>query len=470
MFRGRIQHIHFIGIGGSGMSGIAEVLVTQGYVVSGSDLKGGAATARLAALGATIQVGHRPENVHGAQVVVKSTAIPDHNPEVQEAILRKIPVIPRAEMLGELMRMKYGLAVAGTHGKTTTTSMLARCLHHAGLDPTIVIGGRLDAIGSSARLGAGEFLVAEADESDGSFLTLSPTVAVVTSIDPEHMEHWGTFDRLVAGFAEFANKVPFFGFSTLCLDHPVVQALLPRIRRRVITYGLSPQAECRGVDLRPSGLQSRFTAVLNGETLGDINLGMPGRHNVQNALAAIAVGLELGVPFVRLQEALEGFSGVDRRFSIRAEIDSASVGKGEGGSITVIDDYGHHPAEIAATLAAARSAWPTRRIVAVFQPHRFSRVRDLLDDFARCFHPAAHVVVCPVYRAGEAPIEGIDEQRIATTIASFGHRSVRAVADLDAATAHLVETVQAGDVVITLGAGDVNRICSTLPEALHGHQ
>jgi len=460
MFRGKIQHIHFVGIGGSGMSGIAEVLVTQGYAVTGSDLSESSAVARLRELGATIHIGHDPAYVDGVDVVVKSTAIPDRNVEVRAAHAQKIPVIPRAEMLGELMRMKYGLAVAGSHGKTTTTSMLARCLHHAGLDPTIVIGGRLDSIGSSARLGAGEFLVAEADESDGSFLTLDPTVAVVTSIDPEHMEHWGTFDNLLDGFAEFTNKVPFFGFATLCLDHPQVQALLPRIRRRVITYGLATQADCRAEDIVPSGERSTFTVVWHDQPLGQIHLGMPGRHNVENALAAIAVGLELGVSFDDLQQALDGFTGVDRRFSIRHRI-------GEGDDeVTIVDDYGHHPAEIQATLDGAHEAWPHRRIVAVFQPHRYSRVRDLLDDFARSFNLANHVVACPIYRAGEKPLEGYDVFRVAGALRDHGHRSVRPVTDLDAAAAHLAEFVQPGDVVITLGAGNVNQVCGALAEAL----
>ncbi len=462
MFRGKIQHIHFVGIGGSGMCGIAEVLVTQGYAVSGSDLKGGSAVDRLRELGATIYVGHDPKHVDGVDVVVKSTAIPDHNVEVRAANAAKVPVIPRAEMLGELMRMKYGLAVAGSHGKTTTTSMLARCLHHAGLDPTIVIGGRLDSIGSSARLGAGEFLVAEADESDGSFLTLDPTVAVVTSIDPEHMDHWGTFENLLTGFADFANKVPFFGFTTLCLDHPQVQALLPRIRRRVVTYGFATQADCRAEDVVHDGIQTSFQVVWQDKQLGAVRLGMPGRHNVENALAAIAVGLELGVSFANLQAALDGFTGVDRRFSIRHEV------KLNDDSVTIIDDYGHHPAEIQATLTAAATAWPHRRVIGVFQPHRYSRVRDLLADFARSFNLASHVVVCPIYRAGERPIEGLDEFSVAGALRDYGHRSVRPVTDLEAAVEHLAEVVQPGDVVITLGAGDVNAICAALAERLEG--
>lgn len=464
MFRGKVQRIHFVGIGGAGMSGIAEVLLTMGYRVSGSDLKEGAAVRRLRSLGGELHLGHDAGLVEGCDVVVKSTAIPMSNVEIQAAELLQIPVIPRAEMLGELMRMKYGVAVAGTHGKTTTTSMLARCLHHAGMDPTIVIGGKLDHIGSSARLGAGEFLVAEADESDGSFMKLDPTVAVITNIDPEHMEHWGTEEALMQGFADFANKVPFFGFATLCLDHPNVQRLLPRLNRRVVTYGFSAQAELRGDDLTCDGIETRFAVAWRGEALGHVTLHMPGRHNVANALAAIAVGLELGVPFAKLTEALDRFTGVDRRFSIRAQVE---VRPGEP-PVTVIDDYAHHPAEIVATLSGAREAWPHRRILAVFQPHRFTRVRDLLDDFSRAFHDASQVVVCPVYRAGERPIEGLDEASIGARIVSYGHRSVHVARDLDAATAHLIAEAAPGDVVITLGAGDVNRICAPLAEALRG--
>jgi UDP-N-acetylmuramate--alanine ligase len=464
MFRGKVQHIHFVGIGGAGMSGIAEVLLTMGYRVSGSDLKEGSAVRRLRSLGGEIHLGHDASLVEDCDVVVKSTAIPMSNVEIQAAEQQQIPVIPRAEMLGELMRMKYGVAVAGTHGKTTTTSMLARCLHHAGMDPTIVIGGKLDHIGSSARLGAGEFLVAEADESDGSFMKLDPTVAVITNIDPEHMEHWGTEEALMQGFADFANKVPFFGFATLCLDHPNVQRLLPRLNRRVVTYGFSAQAELRGDDLECDGIETRFQVLWRGEALGKVALHMPGRHNVANALAAIAVSLELGVPFARLAEALDGFTGVDRRFSVRAQVEVADGAP----PVTVIDDYAHHPAEIVATLAGAREAWPHRRILAVFQPHRFTRVRDLLDDFARAFHDASQVVVCPVYRAGERPIDGLDEASIGARIVSYGHRSVHVVQDLDEATTHLIAQSEPGDIIITLGAGDVNRVCTDLAEALRG--
>ena len=459
MFRGKVNRIHFIGIGGSGMCGIAEVLLNLGFTVTGSDLKESATTRRLAGLGGLIFLGHHAAHVDGADVVVKSTAVPSDNPEIRAAEAAHIPVIPRAEMLAELMRMKYGVAVAGTHGKTTTTSMIATCLSRAGLDPTIVIGGRLDVLGSSARRGLGEFMVAEADESDGSFMLLAPTVAVVTNIDPEHLDHWGTMEALVEGFAAFAGKVPFYGFAALCLDHPVVQGLLPRLRRRVVTFGLSPQAEVRGDNIVQDGLGTRFRAWWRGVPLGEIHLGMPGTHNVLNALAALAVGLELDLPFDVLQASLQGFAGVDRRFSVRADRPLASAP--DEAPITLIDDYGHHPAEIRATLTAASGAWPGRRITAVVQPHRYTRVRDLLDDFARSCHAVGHVIVVPMYSAGEKPIPGIDHHRLAARMGELGHRGVVAVDSLDAATSAIRQGMRPGDVVITLGAGDVNRI---LPE------
>lgn len=463
MFRGKVQRIHFVGIGGSGMSGIAEVLITQGYAVTGSDMKEGQAVRRLRKLGGTIHIGHSPTHVEGAHVVVKSTAVPMSNPEIMAAEAAQIPVIPRAEMLAELMRMKYGLAVAGTHGKTTTTSMLATVMHHAGLDPTIVIGGRLDSMGSSARLGAGEFLVAEADESDGSFMLLDPTVAVVTNIDPEHLEHWGSMDALVNGFCAFANKVPFFGFSTLCLDHPVVQSLMPRIRRRTVTYGFNAQADVRGENVHFNGIAATVDVRWRDNLMGTLNLNMPGRHNVSNALAAVAVGLELDIPFDAIAEGLDGFSGVDRRFSVRAKVD---VGGEE--PVTIIDDYGHHPTEIRATLQAAANAWTGRRVIAVFQPHRYTRVRDLFDDFVRCFNHATEVIVCPVYRAGEQPIDDLDHHKLGQGMIEHGHRGVTIVESLDEAAAALSQGRQSGDVVITLGAGDVNRVCHDLEAALNG--
>lgn len=456
MFRGKFGRIHFVGIGGIGMSGIAEVLLNQGYTVSGSDVKEGPVVARLRTLGGRISIGHAGSNVDGVDVVVRSTAVQDDNAEVVEAHRRKIPVIPRAEMLAELMRLKYGLAVAGTHGKTTTTSMLATCLHHSGLDPTVVIGGRLDTFGSNARLGQGDYLVAEADESDGSFLLLQPTVAVITNIDPEHMEHWRTFEALVDGFAAFANRVPFYGFSVVCGDHPVVQNILPRLRRRVVTYGLSPQADIRADRIRQNGRSLEFRVWRRDEELGELRLALPGRHNVLNALAATAVSLDLDIPFTHIQAALRDFGGVDRRFSERANV----------GGVMIVDDYGHHPVEIQATLDAAAEGWDDRRIIAVFQPHRYTRIHDLLQEFCRSFHRAHHVVVCPVYAAGEAPIEGVDGTALVTGIAEHGHRSVIGVADLDTAVAHLAGFVRPGDLVITLGAGDVNRVCGALAARL----
>jgi len=463
MFRGKVQRIHFVGIGGSGMSGIAEVLITQGYTVTRSDMREGAVIRRLRKLGGTVFIGHDPAQVSGAHVVVKSTAVPMSNPEIAAAEAAQIPVIPRAEMLAELMRMKYGLAVAGTHGKTTTTSMLATCLHSAGLDPTIVIGGRLDSMGSSARLGAGEFLVAEADESDGSFMLLDPTVAVITNIDPEHLEHWGSMDSLVDGFCAFANKVPFFGFATLCLDHPVVQSLLPRIRRRVVTYGFNAQADVRGENLRSEGISASVDVRWRDQPMGTVTLNMPGRHNASNALAAIAVGLELDIPFERLAAALDGFSGVDRRFSVRAEVDI-----GGDAPVTIIDDYGHHPTEIRATLQAAANAWPGSRVIAVFQPHRYTRVRDLFEDFVRCFNNATEVVVCPVYRAGEQPIADLDHHKLAQGMIEHGHRGVTPVNSLEEAATVLSTGRQPGDIVITLGAGDINQVCGAVEVALNG--
>ncbi len=456
MFRGKIKQIHFVGIGGSGMCGIAEVLLNLGFEVTGSDLAAGSVVRRLRGMGATIAIGHAPENVGEADVLVKSTAIPESNPEVREALARHVPVIPRAEMLAELMRMKYGLAVAGTHGKTTTTSMLAQILAEANLDPTVVIGGRLDALGSNARMGRGDYLVAEADESDGSFMLLAPTVAVITNIDPEHMEHYGTFDVLERTFLDFANKVPFFGFSVLCLDHPTVQALLPKVRKRVVTYGLNRQARYRAEELQADGLISRFTVARGEEVLGQVRLGMPGIHNVQNALAAVASAAELDIPFAAIQAGLDGFSGVERRFTVRGEV----------GGVLVIDDYGHHPVEIQATLQAARSAFPRRRIIAVFQPHRYSRVRDLGTEFCRSFNLADHVVVVPIYPAGEQPIDGVNHQALFAGLQSHGHRSALAVASLDEAVEHLAAEVLEGDVVITLGAGNVNGCCTALLEKL----
>ena len=464
MFRGVIQQVHFVGIGGSGMSGIAEVLINLGFKVTGSDLNTGTAVERLRNLGAKITIGHHPDNIAESDVLVKSTAIPNHNVEIQAAIEQRIPIIPRAEMLAELMRMKYGIAVAGTHGKTTTTSMLGAILFKAGIDPTIVIGGKLDALGSSARLGEGEFLVAEADESDGSFLCLSPTVGIITNIDPEHLEHWGTEDNLIDGFVSFANKVPFFGFAVLCLDHPTVQQIVPRIHRRLITYGFGAQATLRADHIRQNGIETTFRMHRKDQYLGDIQLHMPGQHNIQNALAAAAVCLELGVSFEQIQAALHGFTGVDRRFSVRAQ---GKLSPSDEQDIIVIDDYGHHPVEIQATLQGASNAWPERRIVAIFQPHRYTRVRDLFDDFCRAFYSAHTVVVCPVYRAGEKPIEGIDNHALARQMRAFGHSNIQLCDDIETLPELISSFWQPGDLVMTLGAGNVNQCCPLLAKFLH---
>ena len=456
MFRGKVRCIHFVGIGGSGMCGIAEVLLTLGFRITGSDLKEGPVPARLRALGAEVHIGHGAGNLGDADVVVKSTAVSDTNPEVRAAQARGVPVIPRAEMLAELMRMKLGVAVAGTHGKTTTTSMLAKVLAVAGLDPTIVIGGRLDAIGSNARLGQGEFLVAEADESDGSFMMLAPTVALITNIDPEHLDHYGSFEALRETFVAFGNKVPFYGFTVACLDHPVVQDILPSLRKRLVTYGLSRQADYRGDELHFSGLETSFQVQRRGEILGEIHLGLPGVHNVRNALAAAATAMELDIPFEQVRDGLRGFTGVQRRFTV----------VGEAGGVMVVDDYGHHPEEIRATLRGARDGFGERRIVAVFQPHRFSRAKDLHSEFCRAFNLADHVVVCPIYAAGEAPIVGVDHSSLGEGLRAHGHRSVQVADSLEQALEHLLISARPGDIVIMLGAGNVNSLCAPLVRAL----
>src|SRR6478735_1723755 len=377
MFRGRVRHVHFIGVGGIGMSGLAEILRTLEFDVSGSDLRAGENTKNLERLGVRVDIGHRAENVHGADVVVYSSAIDYENPEVREARLHGIPVIPRAEMLAELMRVKYGIAIAGSHGKTTTTSLVATVLRAAGFDPTVVVGGRMAALGSNARLGEGNMLVAEADESDGSFLRLTPTIAVVTNIDPEHLDFYKTHEAVKEAFVAFLEKVPFYGLSVLCLDHPHVQDLLPRIHRRHVTYGLTPQAQYAARNINFRGLSTSFVAYRRGEPLGEFSVRMPGQHNVLNTLAAIAVADELEVPLDVMKEALATFHGVARRFSI--------VDVAEG--VTLVDDYGHHPAEIEATLDAARNAY-SQRIVVAFQPHRYTRTQHLFEDFTRAFNQA----------------------------------------------------------------------------------
>ncbi|MBK6846106.1 MAG: UDP-N-acetylmuramate--L-alanine ligase [Proteobacteria bacterium] len=447
MFKSRVRRIHFVGIGGIGMSGIAEVLLNLGYQVSGSDLRVSETTQRLTQLGGRVLLGHEGRHVEQADVVVVSSAVQRDNPEVQAALRLAIPVIPRAEMLAELMRLKLGLAVAGSHGKTTTTSMIAAVLDEAGLDPTVVIGGKVNSLGSNARLGQGDYLVAEADESDGSFLKLSPTLAVVTNIDPEHMDHYGTIERLEETFLTFVNKVPFYGLAVLCLECERVQGLLPRIEKRHVTYGFRSQADYSARDVVADGPTMRFTPLRRGVAAAPITLQMVVRHNVLNALAVLAVADELEVPHEVARRALEGFRGVQRRFTIRGEVDG----------LTVVDDYGHHPTEIRATLAGARAAFQ-RRIVAVFQPHRYSRVRDQWEGFATAFYDADRVLVTPIYAAGEAPQPGISAEALAEAMRTHGHRDVLLCASLDEGVALLAQSVAPGDLVITLGAGDVWKV------------
>ncbi|EYF02385.1 UDP-N-acetylmuramate--L-alanine ligase [Chondromyces apiculatus] len=458
MFRGRVRHIHFVGIGGIGMSGLAEILRSLEFEVSGSDLKEGSTTKRLRSLGVRVDVGHGPANVRGVDVVVYSSAVHPDNPELQEAKALGIPAIARAEMLAELMRVKYGVAIAGSHGKTTTTSLVATVLHAAGLDPTVVVGGRMEALGSNARLGAGDLLVAEADESDGSFLRLTPTVAVVTNIDPEHLDHYGSHEKLKDAFVEFAMRVPFYGLAVLCLDHPHVQDLLPRIPRRHVTYGLSPQSDysARGIQFR--GLETSFNAYRRGSPLGGFTVRMPGAHNVLNCLATIAVADELEVPLDVTKQALATFGGVARRFTVL----------GTFGGVTLVDDYGHHPAEIRATIEAARRAYPgeDHRIVVVFQPHRHSRTRDLFDEFTRAFNLADILVMTEIYGAGEHPIPGVSGERLLQSVREHGHHDATFVADKAELPEVLERVVRPGDVVIALGAGDVNLSVRALRERL----
>ena len=452
---GKIQKIHFVGIGGIGMSGIAEVLINLGYQVSGSDLKESDITRRLASLGGTIAYGHRTENLAEVDVVVTSTAVNRNNPEVLEAHLRKIPVIPRAEMLAELMRMKYGVAIAGTHGKTTTTSMVATVLSHGGIDPTVVIGGRLDSIGSNAKLGQGEFLVAEADESDGSFLKLSPTIAVVTNVDADHLDYYRDLDEIRATFIDFINKVPFYGLVVLCLDDQNLQGMIPEVKKRLVTYGLTSQADFQASDIEHHADRTGFLVHYRGAALGRLNIRMPGRHNVLNALAAVAVGMELDMPFAAIAEGFQDFGGVQRRFQVKGEVQE----------IMVVDDYGHHPAEIKATLAAARSGW-SRRVVAVFQPHRYSRTEALFDDFTTAFYQADHLVVMDIYAAGEDPRPGVSAENLANGISVHGHKSCCYTGTAEATIEHLQAILQPGDIVITLGAGNVWQVGEELLQLL----
>ena len=445
---GRTRRIHFVGIGGIGMSGIAELLANQGYAVSGSDAKASDVTRRLETLGVRVQIGHAAAHVGDADVVVVSSAVRPTNPEVVEARARAIPVIPRAEMLAELMRLKQGIAVAGAHGKTTTTSMVALLLDRAGLDPTAVIGGRLSAFGSNARLGQGSYLVAEADESDGSFLALSPVVAIVTNVDREHLDHYGTFEGVLDAFVVFANKVPFYGVVIACADDATLRSLRPRITRRVVTYGIDHAAtDIRAVDvaLEPFGSTCRVTA--GGRDLGPLHLGVPGRHNLLNALAAVAVGLELGLRFEAIAGALGEFRGAERRFQPL----------GEAAGALVVDDYGHHPTEIAAVIAAARAGLD-RRIVVVFQPHRYTRTERLIGEFGATLAKADVVVLCDIYAAGEDPIPGITVEVVAAAVQAAGGPAPTIVHALDDVPAAVAAIARPGDLVITLGAGSIGAV------------
>ena len=452
------QHLHFTGIGGIGMSGIAEVLLDLGFPISGSDLKLTPITERLARLGATIQEGHDAAHVGSARALVVSSAVSEDNPEVQEARRRQIPVIPRGELLAELMRLKFGIAVAGSHGKTTTTSMLATILSHAGQDPTVVVGGRLKSIGgSNARLGQSEFLVVESDESDGSFLKLSPILAIVTNIDREHLDHYASIEEIRAAFVEFVNRVPFYGAAVLCLDDDNVQRILPEVKRRTITYGTRAQADLLIGECDCAHLSSVFRLRSRSADLGEFRLQVPGAHNVLNAAAAVATGLELELPVEAMREGLALYSGVDRRFQVR----------GQERGITVVDDYGHHPTEIRSTLAAARQCH-YRRIHVVFQPHRYSRTFHLMDDFARCFYQADSVFVLDIYAASEQPIEGVSAQALAERIRDYGHRGVEYAGTIERAVEAVLAGAEDGDVVLTLGAGNVWQAGDRILERLRG--
>jgi UDP-N-acetylmuramate--alanine ligase len=446
---GKTKHIHFVGIGGIGMSGIAELLLNLGYKVSGSDLKDTPVTRRLATLGGKLVQGHRAENVQDADVVVYSSAVRGENPELREAKSLFIPAIPRAEMLAELMRLKYGVAVAGAHGKTTTTSMIASILTCGQLDPTVVIGGRLDIWGgSNAKMGQGDILVAEADESDGSFLALSPTIAVVTNIDHEHMDHYGKLEVIKQTFIDFVNKIPFYGTAVLCLDNEEIQGIIPSLKKRYVTYGLTSQADLRGKDPRKEGLGMSVELVYQGESLGRINIGMPGEHNMLNALAAAGVALELDLGVDVIREGLGNLGGLARRFQL----------KGEKSGILLLDDYGHHPTEILATLKAAKECWPERRLVVVFQPHRYSRTYWLYDRFVISFNQADVLMVTPIYSAGEEPIKEITAEHLVKGIREHGHKETILCAKEEDILPNLMSVVKVNDVVLTLGAGDVFHI------------
>ncbi|MBW1768426.1 MAG: UDP-N-acetylmuramate--L-alanine ligase, partial [Deltaproteobacteria bacterium] len=454
---GKAKHIHFVGIGGIGMSGIAELLLNLGYNVSGSDIKDSPVTSRLVDYGGKIFSGHKRENVRGADVVVYSSAVPDDNPEIIEARERYIPVIPRAEMLAELMRLKHGVAVAGSHGKTTTTSMIASILTCGNLDPTVVIGGRLDIWGgSNAKLGQGDVIVAETDESDGSFMILSPTIAVVTNIDYEHIDHYGDMDALRSSFINFINKIPFYGLAILCMDNEEIQGIIPRLKKRHLTYGMSSQADLRARDIEMGKLEVGFEVIYQNRSLGRVVVGMPGNHNVLNALAAIFVGLELDIGIEDIKKGLQNLGGLARRFQV----------KGEKDGILVLDDYGHHPTEISAVLETARECWPEKRIIVIFQPHRYSRTKALFDRFVISFNLADILIVAPLYPAGEHPIQGVHAEWLYRGIKEHGHKEVILCHSHDDILQTLLRLIRPGDVAMTLGAGDIHHVGDELLKRL----
>ncbi|HXF45011.1 MAG TPA: UDP-N-acetylmuramate--L-alanine ligase [Burkholderiaceae bacterium] len=457
--RHAVRHLHFVGIGGSGMSGIAEVLLNLGYTVSGSDVAANAATRRLAELGAKVALGHAAENIAGADAVVVSSAVKADNPEVLAARAKRIPVVPRAVMLAELMRLKQGIAIAGTHGKTTTTSLVASVLAAGGLDPTFVIGGRLNSVGANARLGAGEYIVVEADESDASFLNLMPVMAVVTNIDNDHMETYGhDFAKLKGAFVEFLARLPFYGTAVLCIDDRHVREILPFVSKPVLTYGFGPEAQFRALEPRPDGTAMRFRVLREDAPPLDVRLNLPGEHNVLNATAAIAIGTLLAVPDAAIQEALESFTGVGRRFAHHGEVPIA------GGSFTLIDDYGHHPVEMAATIAAARGAFPGRRIVLAFQPHRYTRTRDCFEDFVRVLSTVDALLLAEVYPAGEAPIVAADGRALARAVRVAGKVEPVFVETVEELPPAILAIARPGDVVITMGAGSIGGVPAKLLE------
>jgi UDP-N-acetylmuramate--alanine ligase len=455
MFK-RIKHVHLVGIGGIGMSGIAEVLLNLGYNVSGSDVRATEITARLQQLGATIYRAHAAENVHAAHVVVISSAVRPDNPEILEAQRRKIPVIARAEMLAELARLKYSIAVAGTHGKTTTTSMVAAVLDRAGFDPTVVVGGLLNTIGSNAKLGRGDFIVLEADESDRSFLLLSPAIAVVTNIEPDHLDNYRDLEDIQSAFLSFINKVPFYGAAILCIDEPAVQSLIPEIKRRIVTYGTAATSDVCIADMRFEGLGSAFTLRFEGGSTQEIRLNVPGMHNVLNATAAFAAARDMDIAPQAIAEGLQAFRGVARRFQIKSR-----------DGVTVIDDYAHHPTEIRATLSAAK-AGNFRRIFAIFQPHRYTRTFHLFDDFARAFNLADVVLILDIYPAGESPIEGITTPALIEKINSFGHKSAFYAPTFEMIESFVVANAAAGDAVVVMGAGNVTKLSDVLSDRFAG--